>query len=107
MMVQCALAAVKSKKEPYFSRKYYALKKRRGHKKAIIAIARMMMTSIYFMVKNHQAFQPSDYEDLLSPRSNQKKLVLTEENALKFLQSAGYDISTLMKCNDSDAVLIK
>ena len=41
-MVQCALAAIKSKKQPYFAIKYGRIKKRRGHKKAIIAIARMM-----------------------------------------------------------------
>lgn len=41
LMVQCALAAIKSKKEPYFSIKYNRIRKRRGHKKAIIAIARI------------------------------------------------------------------
>lgn len=100
MMVQCALAAVKSKKEPYFAQKYFAIKKRRGHKKAIIAIARMMMTSIYHMVKNHQAFQPSDYEDFLRPKANQKLVVMTEEAAMKFLQSSGYDVSSLVKSNE-------
>lgn len=41
LLVQCALAAVKStKKDPYFHHKYETLKKRRGHKKAIIAIDR-------------------------------------------------------------------
>lgn len=100
MMVQCALAAVKSKKEPYFAQKYFAIKKRRGHKKAIIAIARMMMTSIYHMVKNHQAFQPSDYEDFMRPQANQRLVVMTEEAAMKFLQSSGYDISSLVKSNE-------
>lgn len=42
MMVQCTLAAIKSKKEPYFSIKYGRIKKRCGHKKVIIAIPRMM-----------------------------------------------------------------
>src|SRR5574344_380987 len=50
MMVQCALAAIKSKKQPYFAIKYGRIKERRGHKKAIIAIARMMMVCIYHMV---------------------------------------------------------
>lgn len=41
LLVQCALAAAKStNKEPYFHYKYETLKKSRGHKKAIIAIAR-------------------------------------------------------------------
>lgn len=49
MMVQCALAAIKSKKDPYFASKYQALRHRRGNKKAIISIARMMMCCIYHM----------------------------------------------------------
>ena len=48
MMVQCALAAIKSKKQPYFAIKYGRIKKRRGHKKAIIAIARMMMVVLEY-----------------------------------------------------------
>lgn len=39
-----------SKKQPYFAVKYERIKKRRGHKKAIIAIARMMVVCIYHMV---------------------------------------------------------
>ena len=62
LMVQCALAAIKSKKEPYFSIKYNRIRKRRGHKKAIIAIARMMMVCIYHIVSKKKPFPPSDYE---------------------------------------------
>ena len=58
MMVQCALAAIKSKKQPYFAIKYGRIKKRRGHKKAIIAIARMMMVCIYHMVSEKKPFTP-------------------------------------------------
>lgn len=61
MMVQCALAAIKSKKQPYFAIKYGRIKKRRGHKKAIIAIARMIMVCIYHMVSEKQPFNPTDY----------------------------------------------
>jgi len=38
MMVQCALAAIKSKKQPYFAIKYRRIKKRRGHKKAMFCL---------------------------------------------------------------------
>lgn len=58
MMVQGALAAIKCKSQPYFAIKYSRIKKRRGHKKAIIAIARMMMVSIYHMVSEKKPFQP-------------------------------------------------
>ena len=41
-LVQCAHAAVKSDKSPYYKKKYESLVKRRGKKRAIIAIARMI-----------------------------------------------------------------
>ena len=48
LLVQCALAAFKAKSmHPEVFNRYNALKKRRGHKKAIIAIARMLLTAIY------------------------------------------------------------
>ena len=45
------MAAIASKKQPYFAIKYRRIKKRRGHKKAIIAIARMMMVLLYFALQ--------------------------------------------------------
>ena len=44
LLVQCALCAVRAKQFPEVRNRYLALKKRRGHKKAIIAIARMLLT---------------------------------------------------------------
>lgn len=95
LLVQCALAAVKDKKEPYFALKYQNLKKRRGHKKAIIAIARMMLTCVYHMISTGEAFNPSDYEEMRSPFP--KKQVLTDDVAIAFLAAQGYDISALKK----------
>ena len=96
LLVQCALAAVKSKKEPYFAVKYQKLKKRRGHKKAIIAIARMMLTCIYHMVKTGETFNPSDYEELRNP-APKKVVALSDETAIAFLAAQGYDVSALKK----------
>lgn len=93
LLVQCALAASKSTKEPYFAEKYRRLKKRRGHKKAIIAIARMMLVCIYHMLRNGESFNPSDYEEIRNPKP--KPEPMTEESALRFLESKGYDISAL------------
>ena len=47
LLVQCANAAVASKKHPEIRNRYLRIKKRRGHKKAIIAIARMLLTALY------------------------------------------------------------
>lgn len=41
------ISATKSKKESYLAIKYQHIKKRRGHKKAVIAIAYMMRVCIY------------------------------------------------------------
>ena len=49
-LVQCAHAAVKSDKSPYYKKKYESLVKRRGKKRSIIAIARMILTAIYQML---------------------------------------------------------
>jgi transposase len=95
LLVQCALAAVKDKKEPYFAVKYQRIKRRRGHKKAIIAIARMMLTCIYNMMLTGAAFNPSDYEELKSPRPQKQRL--TDETAIAYLAAQGYDVSGLKK----------
>jgi len=47
LLVRCALSAKATKKHPEIKERYMALKKRRGHKKAIIAICRMLLTAIY------------------------------------------------------------
>src|SRR5208337_4789392 len=46
LLVQCANAAIKDKSFPHYRARYEAIKLRRGHKRAIIAIARMMLTAI-------------------------------------------------------------
>lgn len=94
LLIQCALAAVKSKKEPYFAIKYQRLAKRRSKKKAIIAIARMMLTSIYHMLSDNEDFHLDDYEATVHPPT-QKPVVLTLGNTLQFLREQGADPETL------------
>ena len=58
-LVEAAHAAVKAtEKSPYFRIKYEKIMKRRGKKRAIIAIARMILTSIYAMVSTGEVFNP-------------------------------------------------
>lgn len=93
LLVQCALAAIKStKKAPYFYYKYQTLKKRRGHKKAIIAIARKMLVAIYHMIQNDTDFHPIDYDDVTSqnPRAE-----LSLKNVLSFLSVHGANEETI------------
>jgi len=100
LLVQVALSAIRSKKQPYFATKYQKLKARRGHKKAIIAIARMMLTCIYHMVLTGEVFNPSDLETTCKPAP--KKQVFSDENVFAYLSAKGYDISTLTKISSSD-----
>lgn len=94
LLVQCALAAIKStKKDPYFHNKYETLKKRRGHKKAIIAIARKMLVAIYHMIGDDADFHPIDHEDIIQKTRKTKGLNL--KNVIAFLKEQGADESTL------------
>ena len=95
LMVQCALGAIKDK-ESYFGIKYTRIKKRRGHKKAIIAIARMMLVCIYHMILTGEVFNPSDYQSFKATDSK-KGIALTEESAIEFLRKSGFDVSKLTK----------
>lgn len=95
-LVQCANAAIKSTKEPYFRNKYLKLQKRRGHKKAIIAIARMMLTCIYKMFQTGEIFNPIDinYSDIPNEILESKREQIID-NALNTLSKLGIDISIL------------
>lgn len=95
LLVQCALAATMDKRQTYFGVKYQRIKKRRGHKKAIIAIARMVLVCIYHMIKTGECFNPSDYEEFLKP--SPRRQVITEQTAINFLREQGYDVSALAK----------
>ena len=94
LLVQCALAAIKSYSEPYCRIKYERIKKRRGHKKAIIAIASMMLVAIYHILLTGETFNPSDIEEIHNPKTSKNK-TLTIESALTFLKEQGLDISSI------------
>ncbi|NLK38055.1 MAG: IS110 family transposase [Epulopiscium sp.] len=88
LLVQCALAAIKAKKKhPEIFNRYNSLKKRRGHKKAIIAIARMLLTAIYNILKKNEPYNATLYQRCNTPPEH--KAVSVEE-AIFILQRQGY-----------------
>ena len=100
LVVQCALvAATRCKEDDYFARKYQRIKARRGHKRAIIAIARMMLVCIYNMLKNGETFSPVDRER--EERKEERRAAKAaadnskEREAIELLASLGYDVSHL------------
>ena len=90
-LVEAAHAAVKAtEKSPYFRIKYEKIMKRRGKKRAIIAIARMILTSIYAMISTGEVFNPSDLQHFDMPEELQKKRTIAEaKDAMKLLVSLG------------------
>ncbi len=95
-LVQVAHAAVKSNTSPYYRLKYERICKRRGKKRAIIAIARMILTAIYNMFITGEVFNPSDLYKIDIP---QEMLDKQKEKAIK--QAAKLLISQgLIKASD-------
>ena len=68
-LVQCAHAAVKSNKSPYYKKKYESLVKRRGKKRAIIAIARMILTAIFQILTTGETWNPCDLYKIDMPEA--------------------------------------
>jgi len=91
LLVQCANAVVTSKKHPEIRNRYLRIKKRRGHKKAIIAIARMLLTALYHMLKNGENYNAELYRksDLIPVERE-----ITPEQAVLLAKSQGYRIKS-------------
>lgn len=89
-LVQCAHAAVKSTKSPYYKDKYERISKRRGKKRAIIAIARMILTAIYQMLSTGEVWNPCDLYKVDMPQNLQdRQRAKAVKSALKLLISEG------------------
>lgn len=87
-LVQCAHAAVKSSTSPYYKNKYERISKRRGKKRAIITIARMILTAIYQMLSNGETWNPCDLYKIDMPQEMQdKQKTKAIKQALKLLVS--------------------
>ena len=93
-LVEIAHSAVKSTKSPYYKNKYEKLVKRRGKKRAIIAIARMILTAIYNMLSTGEVWNPCDLFKIDMPdtlKSKQEEKAIKQ--AVKFLEKRGYSVN--------------
>jgi transposase len=89
LLVQCANAAVRSDKYPEVKRRYQLIKKRRGHKKAIIAVCRMLLTAIYNILKKNEPYNQDLYRKYDTPPHNREVSV---QEAVYILQRQGFQI---------------
>ncbi|WP_289756116.1 IS110 family transposase [Faecalibaculum rodentium] len=68
VLIEAAWAAVRSK-NPYYRCKFEILSLRLGKKRAIVAIARKMIISIFHMFSDMKEWHPKDCDDCFVPRS--------------------------------------
>ena len=90
LLVQVANALIKSKKHPEFKERYRRIKSHRGHKKAIIAVCKMLLTAIWNMLSKLEPYNPDGF---LGHRPVNEKRVLTKSQALELLRLRGYTIT--------------
>ena len=89
ILVQVANALLRSKKHPEITNRYKRIKTRRGHKKAIIAVCRMLLTAIWHILTD---LKPYTAEGYLEERPVKKEKILTTAQALNLLKQRGYVI---------------
>lgn len=89
VLVQVANALIKSKIHPEFTNRYKRIKARRGHKKAIIAICRMILTAIWHILTDLKPYTP---EGSLESRPVNESKILTASQALNLMRQRGYVI---------------
>ena len=87
-LVEVAHCAVKDKSNDYYVKKFNSISKRRGKKRAYIAIARKILVAIYHMLSTGELFNPSDASKVET--SDKDKIKFTKNN---FIQSTKQLIS--------------
>lgn len=87
LLVQIALNCGKSDKCPELKNKYQTLKKRRGGKKAVIAISRKLLTAIWHILSKSEAYNAELYKKADKPPTERQ---LTTAQAIALLRTKGY-----------------
>ena len=91
LLVQVANALLHSNKHPEFTERYRRIKSHRGHKKAMIAICKMLLTAIWNILSTGEVYNPSGYL-IQTPRPTNETKVLTQKQALDLLRLRGFVI---------------
>ena len=92
--MQVAHAAVKDKLNLYYALKYERIAKRRGKKRAIIAIDRMNLTAIFSMLSTREIWNPVDLFKIDLPEHlKEQQLQKAVKRAVRFLEAQGLKVS--------------
>lgn len=87
ILVQIANALLRSKKHPEFQERYCRIKARRGHKKAIIAVCRMLLTAIWNILSKLEPYSAKGY---LDDKLTEHSVVISKSEGLALLRKRGY-----------------
>jgi transposase len=86
-LVEAAASAIRVKNS-HLSAKYYRLKRRRGTKKARVAIAHQILVIVY-----HLLTRKENYKELGSKHHDQKALDIKKRRAIKHLSNLGFEVT--------------
>lgn len=103
-LVEVAQAAVKDKTNTYYANKFEIISKRRGKKRATIAIARKILVAIYHMFSTGEVWNPKDLAS--NETSDKDRLKYTKNNfkqSLKQLLSLGLTEEELLEIVNQNA----
>ena len=103
-LVEVAHCAVKDKTNSYYANKFNKISKRRGKKRAYIAIARKILVAIYHMFSTGESWNPIDLDSIET--SDKDKLKYTKNNfsqSLKQLISLGLTSDDLINLVNQNA----
>ena len=103
-LVEVAHCAVKDKTNTYYADKFNKISKRRGKKRAYIAIARKILVSIYHMLSTGEVWNPRDLASVET--SDKDRIRYTKNNfnqSLKQLLSLGLTSDELINLINQNA----
>ena len=95
-LVEVAHAAIKDKEHPYYANKFNKISKRRGKKRAYIAIARKILIAIYHLLLTGEVWNPRDLSDIETPVEQREKYLKNNlKSDIKQLLSIGLTVDDL------------
>ena len=97
-LVEVAHSAIKYKYNPYYAKKFEKISKKRGKKRAIIAIARKILVAIYHVLSTNTNWNPTDLASIETPIKDRVKYTKNNFNqSIKQLLSLGLTSDELIE----------
>ena len=103
-LVEVAHCAIKDKTNSYYAKKFEKISKRRGKKRAIIAIARKILVAIYHIFETGEVWNPFDLASVETPVEDRIKYTKNNfDQSLKQLLSLGLTSEELINLINQNA----